>query len=93
MATDHPNFPVGNVQNYIVGNNEEYQGSTDKCPKVMESVWGVIKVLVKYRRVLEDNWKVSGSNDNCQVDNGYCHWSTKQSGMLNITKIKVILIF
>ena len=36
-------------------------------------VWGVIKVLVKYRRVLEDNWRVSGSNDNCQVDNWYCH--------------------
>lgn len=67
----------------------EVQISVQKLWKV----WGVIKVLVKYRRVLEDNWRVSGSNDNCQVDNGYCHWSTKQSGMLNITKIKVILIF
>ena len=55
MATDHPNFPVGNVQNYIVGNNEEYQGSTDKCPKVMDSIWGVIKVLVKYTGVLGGN--------------------------------------
>ena len=47
MATDHPNFPVGNVQNYIVGNNEEYQGSTDKCPKVTGSVLGVPRVLVE----------------------------------------------